>query len=189
MTGWGATGVGQGIGRLPAGCSGPLSSPPPPLPVPSRPWGLCPQTPGWVCRVRVGGGLARSSPRPWGTGLRPSAPAPHRPEWPCPRTPDGLEAFGGAGNCATSPPAGGRRTSGGRGIRGAAPPWGRGELRAKPPPAGSRRTVGGRGMRGVAPGGQRRRRWRAMAAAVPPATAPTPAAAGMPTFAALRAVR
>ncbi|TXS66438.1 hypothetical protein EAO69_28520, partial [Streptomyces sp. me109] len=37
--------------------------------------------------------------------------------------------------------------------------------------------------------GQRRRRWRAMAAAVPPATAPTPAAAGMPTFAALRAVR
>lgn len=35
----------------------------------------------------------------------------------------------------------------------------------------------------------RRRRWRAMAAAVPPATAPTPAAAGMPTFAALRPVR
>ncbi|GAA3298588.1 hypothetical protein GCM10020295_34530 [Streptomyces cinereospinus] len=35
----------------------------------------------------------------------------------------------------------------------------------------------------------RRRRCSAMAAAVPPATAPTPAAAGMPTFAALRPVR
>lgn len=36
---------------------------------------------------------------------------------------------------------------------------------------------------------QRRLRCSAIAAAVPPATAPTPAAAGRPTFAALRAVR
>src|SRR5689334_3821841 len=42
---------------------------------------------------------------------------------------------------------------------------------------------------GAGGGAQRRRRWSAIAAAVPPATAPTPAAAGMPTFAAFRAVR
>lgn len=55
--------------------------------------------------------------------------------------------------------------------------------------------VGGQGCAGaggqwwVAVGGQRRRRCRATAAAVPPATAPTPAAAGMPILAALRPVR
>lgn len=56
-----------------------------------------------------------------------------------------------------------------------------------------REPCGGKGMRlALVPGsaaGQRRRRCRATAAAVPPASAPTPAAAGMPTFAALRPVR
>lgn len=72
-------------------------------------------------------------------------------------------------------------------------------------PAGMRRgpqgragaaVMGGAPRQGVGRGspkgsreGQRRRRLRAIAAAVPPATAPTPAAAGMPTFAALRPVR
>ncbi len=47
-----------------------------------------------------------------------------------------------------------------------------------------------RGARACGVPGQRRvRRWRATAAAVPPTRAPTPAAAGMPTFAALRPVR
>ncbi|GAA1004587.1 hypothetical protein GCM10009564_07080 [Streptomyces thermogriseus] len=75
----------------------------------------------------------------------------------------------------------------------AAGPWGRRraggrEQRAEEGRGGPREEQ--RRSRGAGgPWGQRRRRWRAMAAAVPPATAPTPAAAGMPTLAALRPVR
>lgn len=68
--------------------------------------------------------------------------------------------------------------------------FGRGRAEGMPegrPARGAR--LWGRGAVRFGRGGYRRRRDSAIAAAVPPATAPTPAAAGMPTFAALRPVR
>ncbi|GAA0927947.1 hypothetical protein GCM10009549_50280 [Streptomyces thermoalcalitolerans] len=97
-----------------------------------------------------------------------------------PRAPGAAGA--GPGRAAPEEHSGAGRTEAPGGRKDVSPPRG-----GEPPRGWTATGPKERGSRG--PWGQRRRRWRAMAAAVPPATAPTPAAAGMPTLAALRPVR